>query len=103
MDIEKYKINAENFLSGLDKEYYLHFSGLKEELNVGAIYDSYGELFLPEYFNQIKKLKDEAAGEDRKKYSYLLKFCGETLIEKSVKELIDEIGGDEARAKINID
>ena len=103
MDIEKYKINAENFLAGLDKEYYLHFAGLKEELNIGAIYDKFGELFLLEYFNLIKELKDKAKGEARKKYSYLLKFCGETLIEKPVKELIDEMGEDEAKAKIQIE
>ncbi len=103
MDIEKYKINAENFLSELDKEYYLHFAGLKEELNTGAIYDKFGELFLLEYFNLIKEFKDKAEGEDRKKYSYLLKFCGETLIEKPVKELVDEIGEDEAKAKLEIE
>ena len=103
MDIEKYKINAENFLSELDKEYYLHFAGLKEDLNIGAIYDKFGELFLLEYFNLIKELKDKAKGEDRKKYSYLLKFCGETLIEKPAKELIDEMGEDEAKAKIEVE
>jgi hypothetical protein len=103
MDIEKYKINAENFLSELDKEYYLHFAGLKEELNIGAIYNKYGELFLVEYFNLIKELKDKTKGEDRKKYSYLLKFCGETLIEMPVKELIDEMGEDEAKAIIEIE
>jgi hypothetical protein len=103
MDIEKYKINSENFLSELDKEYYLHFAGLKEDLNIGAIYDKYGELFLFEYFNFIKELKDKSKGEDRKKYSYLLKFCGETLIEKPVKELIDEMGEDQAKAKIEIE
>jgi hypothetical protein len=103
MDIEKYKIDAENFLSELDKEYYLHFAGLKEELNTGAIYDKFGELFLLEYFNLIKELKDKAKGEDRKKYSYLLNFCGEALIEEPVKELVDEMGEDEARAKIEIE
>jgi hypothetical protein len=103
MDIEKYKIGAENFLSELDKEYYLHFAGLKEELNTGAIYDKFGELFLLEYFNLIKEFKDKAKGEDRKKYSYLLNFCGETLIEEPVKELVDEMGEDEAKAKIEIE
>ncbi|MFH0701909.1 MAG: hypothetical protein V2B14_00005, partial [bacterium] len=33
----------------------------------------------------------------------MLKFCGETLIEKPVKELIDEMGEDEAKAKIQIE
>lgn len=103
MDIEKYKIDAENFLSELDKEYYLHFAGLKEELNTGTIYNKFGELFLLEYFNLIKEFKDKAEGEDRKKYSYLLNFCGETLIEEPVKELVDEMGEDEAKATIEIE
>jgi len=103
MNIENYKINAENFLSEMDKEYYLHFSGLKEELNISAIYDKFREIFLLEYFDLIKKSKDEAKGEDKKKYLYLLKFCGEALIEKPVKELVDEMGEDEAKAKIEVE
>jgi len=41
MDITKYRKDSELFLSEIEKEYYLHFSGQKDSLNLSPIYDRY--------------------------------------------------------------
>jgi hypothetical protein len=102
MDITKYRKDSESFLYQIDKEYYLHFSGQKENLNLGPIYDRYGYLFERDYIDYIKGIKDRSTGEDRKKAEYLLKFCTEGYMERHVKELVDRIAEEEARARINI-
>jgi len=108
MDVEAYRQNAEKFLSELEKEYYLHFSGQKDTLNIAEIYGMYEGLFSLKNFEFLKSLKEKSlkeknSGEENKRYSYLVRFCGEGLIEQKVKELIDEIGEAEAKAVIYID
>lgn len=103
MDIDAYRQSAEEFLSELEKEYYLHFSGQKDTLKTAEIYSRYEDLFSFKNFKFLQRLKEDSSGEENKKYSYLVKFCGEGLIEQKVKELIDQIGEDEAKAVINID
>ena len=103
MDIERYRKDASCFLSELDKEYYLHYSGQKDELNVAGIYSRYINLFSHDNYMAIRDLAEESDGEDRKRYVYLLKFCAEGLIENSVKELVDEIGEVEAKTTVKIE
>ena len=103
MDIAKYKKEAETFLYKLEKEYYLHFSGQKDSINLSDIYNEYQHLFEKENIDYIKNLKDRSVGAEKKKASYLLKFCTEGYIEKQVKDLINKIAEDEAEAKIEIE
>ena len=103
MNIEKYRKDAEEFLSLVEKEYYLHFSGQKENLNISDIYIRFRHLFERDNISYLKSLKDKTSGEGRKRASYLLKFCTEGFMEEQVKDLVDKIAGDEARAKIEIE
>ena len=103
MNIEEYRKDARYFLSEIDKEYYLHFSGQKDDLNVAGIYDRHKNLFSYDNYRDIKNLVDEYTGEDSKRFTYLFKFCAEGLIENSVKELADEIGEVEAKTTVNIE
>ena len=91
MDITKYRKDSESFLSKIDKEYYLHFSGQKDSLNLSPIYDRYGYLFDRDSIDYIKSVKDKSTGEDRKKAAYLLRFCTEGYMERQVKELVDKV------------
>ncbi len=103
MDLEKYRQTAESFLSRLDKEYYLHFAGLKEELNTSDIYNENSWLFDRKNFDDLKELKDnEKCTDGKTKLFNLLKFCGEGFIENQVKELSDSIAEQEAKAVIKL-
>ncbi|MEA2016257.1 MAG: hypothetical protein U9O59_06095 [Actinomycetota bacterium] len=103
MDIEKLRKDAESFLYRIDKEYYLHFSGIKKTLDISGIYDEFSHLFDKKNIDHIKKIKDKGTGEEKKKAAFLLKFCTEGYIEMQTGELVDKIAKDEAEAKVVID
>ena len=42
--LDGYREEADRFIAALDEEYYLHFAGLKDEFEVGQIYERYAEL-----------------------------------------------------------
>ncbi len=48
-------------------------------------------------------MKDESTGEEKKRASYLLKFCMEGYLEMQTRELVDRIAQDEAKAEVAID
>jgi hypothetical protein len=103
MDLKKYRKDAESFLYKIEKEYYLHFSGQKDNFNVSDIYDRYEYLFTRENIDYIKDLKDKSYSEEKKKAAYLLRFCAEGYIDRQTKGLIDSIAEDEARANVTIE
>src|SRR3954449_7094308 len=43
-EIDDFRAQADSFIRDLDEEYYLHFAGLKETLDVEQIYERYDEL-----------------------------------------------------------
>jgi hypothetical protein len=43
-DIDAFRDRADRFIADLDEEYYLHFAGLKETLDVEQVYERYEEL-----------------------------------------------------------
>jgi len=103
MNTEKYKTEAEAFLSEVEKEYYLHFSGQKDSLSLSGIFDRYKHLFGRENILYFKDLAGKSSGESKKKFSYLLKFCAEGYLEREVKNLIDEMAVEEAEARVEIE
>ncbi len=103
MDVNGYRKNAESFLSKLDKEYYMHFSGQKSTLNVSSIYKQHSSLFERETVDSFKSLVDDSSGEEKKKNKYLLNFCTEGFMENQVKELVDKTADNEAKATVKIE
>jgi hypothetical protein len=43
-DLDAYRAGADRFIAELDEEYYLHFAGLKESLDLEAIYERHADL-----------------------------------------------------------
>ena len=71
---------AESFLTELDREYYLHFSGQKPDYEVEAIYDRHEGLFervvVEELRAEAARLAGVAeAGEAPRRAAYLLEFA----------------------------
>ena len=88
----------------MDKEYYLHFAGHKDDLNTAALYEEYADLFSTANFEQLKKLKSESSSPvEISRLSNLLQLCGEGLLENQVRDLSDEIAEQEAKATLDID
>lgn len=103
MDLEKYRKQAEDFMSEKDKLHYLHFSGQKDEYNISEIYEKYKDLFTKEVIKEIENLRKEKKGEERRRLYYLFHFCTKEYIRQQVKKIKQEIVQEEAKAKIMID
>ncbi|MCE5329806.1 hypothetical protein LLG07_05695 [bacterium] len=103
MNIEQYRKDAEDFLSKVDKEYYLHFSGRKPDLNLDEIYKQYDYLFTFDNSQYFKKLIDTSDGDSKKKARFLFQFCTEGYLSKKYQNISDKIANNEASYKINID
>jgi oligoendopeptidase F len=53
-ELDRFRDQADDFIRDLDEEYYLHFAGLKETLDVEQVYERYEELTKLETAQQLK-------------------------------------------------
>jgi hypothetical protein len=74
LDLDSYARRAEEFISALDREYHLHFSGQKASYEVERIYESNAELFER---GSVEALRELAAGggDGGRRAAYLLEFA----------------------------
>src|SRR5205823_6043727 len=56
VNLAAYRADAEEFVSSLDREYYLHFAGLQDEFDIEAIYERHAELFSRD---NVERLREE--------------------------------------------
>ena len=61
-ELEGYREGADRFIAELDEEYYLHFAGLKENLELEPIYERHQELTTIEW---ARALGDAVDGDRR--------------------------------------
>ena len=93
VDVNDYRAEAEEFLSAIDREYYLHFAGLKDEYEIEPIYARHARLFSRETVEALRE------GDNR----VLLKFAAEGYVEQAVKELSAELARLEASLEVQLD
>ncbi len=101
LDLEKYRKDAQRFLSSMDTEYYLHFSGRKKVLDLAPIY-AQSRLFSKKTIRYFQDKADQENG-DKKKYGYLLKFCTEHYLEEKARPLKEAIANEEAKMKVGLE
>jgi hypothetical protein len=89
----EYRVEAEAFVSELDREYYLHFAGLKDEFEIEAIYAAHAGLFSRA---AVDSLRESGSRE-------LLRFAAEGYVEQAVKELSAELARLEAALEVTVD
>ena len=93
MNVDEYRAEAETFLTAIDREYYEHFAGLKDDFEIEAIYDRHAALFSREAVDSLRE------GDSRT----LLKFAAEGYVEQAVKELSAELARLEASLEVELD
>lgn len=94
---ERYERDAEAFIEGLNREYYLNGAGLKENLEIAPLFERYGWLFTAE------AIKDLLANKDDVRSLYLAQFGVESYLENTVKELSEETTNAMMQARIEWD
>jgi hypothetical protein len=89
-NLNKIRADVESFNGEINKEYYLNGAGLKDELNISAIYRKYKHLFDKQLILEVQKKRKQAKGEDERKLRYLQAFFLEYYLGNAVKELTDK-------------
>ena len=57
-ELDDYREQADRFIAAIDEEYYLHFAGHKDELELEPIYDRFAELTSLEMANRVGSAVD---------------------------------------------
>ena len=93
MDLTAYRTQAEEFVSALDREYYLHFSGQQDEFDIEPIYERHAGLFAREVVDELREAGNRA----------LLEFAVHGLIGRATKTEEAELARREASLELELD
>jgi hypothetical protein len=93
VNVDDYRSEAEEFLTALDREYYEHFAGLKDDFAIEAIYARHARLFSRDAVEALRESDSRV----------LLKFAAEGYVEQAVKELAAEFARLEASIEVEVD
>ena len=87
----------------MEREWYLNWAGLKEEMNLSPIYNKYKHLFTKELILAVKEKRKQAKGEEDRKLRYLQQFFVSEYLGMVVKELSDKAETMESKETIEVD
>jgi len=93
VNLAAYRADAEEFVSSLDREYYLHFAGLQDEFDIEAIYERHAELFSRD---NVERLREEGTRQ-------LVEFAVHGLMGRDTKAEQAELARREAALEIEVD
>lgn len=96
--LAEFERDAEEFMSALSLEYYLHSAGLKDTLDLTPIYRRFRHLFTIENYHELP-----AVCPDPKYLRFLQEFVASAIMEDTVKEYSERIAQAEATTVISWD
>jgi hypothetical protein len=97
-ELDEYRERVDRFVADLDEEYYLHFAGLKETLDLAPIYDRYADLTTLEKARSIGESVNGSNG-----IRELWRFACEGYLGQLTKEYEEKVARLEAELKTTID
>jgi hypothetical protein len=104
LDLASYRADAEQFLEQIDREYYLHLSGQKPELELEPIYAQHPDLFARETVEALRELAPaESDGEEGRRRAYLLHFALDGLLGEATRAEAEESARLEATLEVSVD
>ena len=97
-ELDAYRAEADRFLAEINEEYYLHYAGLKDELQLEPIYERHAELTKLEQAQRLGLGVDGDRG-----LRELWKFACDGYIGNLTKEHAERIAGLEAELEATVD
>ena len=94
LDLDAYRAQAEEFLSETDREYYLHYSGQRDEFEIEAVFERHAELFTREAADSLREAQAPGA---------LVEFAIEGHIGRETRAASGELARREAALEIEWD
>jgi hypothetical protein len=74
-DLDSYSRRAESFVTEIEREYHLHFSGQQAEYRVQEIYDRHQELFGRAAIDALRGIASDGGGERERRAELLLELA----------------------------
>jgi hypothetical protein len=102
-DLESYSERAEQFVSELDREYHLRFSGQQAEYRVEEIYDRHRELFGRDAIDALRQTATDGDGETSRRAALLLELAVGGFLGLACAAEEAEIARREARLELDLD
>jgi oligoendopeptidase F len=103
LDLDTYSAEAEEFVGAMDREYYLHFAGHKQEFEIEPIYERHRGLFERRVIDELRDRLDAATGDERRRVRYLLELAAGGLMGEATKAEETMLAEREAALEIEID
>ena len=97
-DLDAYREQAERFISELDEEYYLHYAGHKDTLELKGLYERYPELSELEHAQSLGQAADGDRG-----ISELWRFASENYLAELTREHAERTAALEAQLEVAVD
>ncbi len=97
-DLDAYRDEADHFIAAIDEEFYLHFAGHKETLDVAPIYERYADLTTLE---QAERL--EATAAESPELTELWRFACEGYLGALTREQAERVANLEASLTVEVD
>jgi len=103
VDLDSYAAGAERFLSELDREYHLHFSGQKDDYEVEAVYERHASLFERSAVEGLREAVATAEGDQLRRASYLLELAVDGHMGRACAAEEAAIAAREAELELEVD
>jgi hypothetical protein len=103
VDLSSYRPDAERFLEAINREYHLHLSGQKPELELEPIYAQHRGLFDREAVEALRELASDGDGEEGRRRAYLLHFALDGLLGEATRAEAEESARLEATLEVSVD
>lgn len=100
--LDTYAERAEAFITELDTEYHLHFSGQKPDYEISGVYERHADLFRR---GAVELLREEATARDGdagRRASYLLEFAVGGYLGQSCADEESELAAREAALELDV-
>jgi hypothetical protein len=101
LDLDQLRLRLERCNQDVAREYYVHGAGLKRELAVGPILESYSDAFGPQTVAQVRAAWDSAQGEEKTRLRFLYLDVAQNLLGRKTAPLEDEIGSQESSRTVS--
>jgi len=103
VDLDSVSKEMEHFHWEKEREFYLNWSGLKDEMNLSSIYEKYRHLFSEDLILDIKAERQRASGDQDRRLRYLQQFLVSNHLDMAVKELTDKFETMETQETVRVD
>jgi hypothetical protein len=97
-ELDTYRDRVDRFIADLDEEYYLHYAGLKDTLDLEPIYERYPELSSLERAQALGAAADGDPG-----VSELWRFASENFLAELTREHSEKTAALEAELEATVD